>query len=132
MSIEKQTATIFASAARTATPTPIELTRTTHGVHMNRLANLNIVIDVTAVTSTPSVVFSVEAQDSASSKWYSLLDSAAITGTGTTALSLGKGNDTVTNLSKRVNLPTKLRITPVHADADSITYTVGASFETDI
>lgn len=110
---------VYASAARTATPTAAVLS--TH-----RIRALRLVIDCTAVTSTPSVVFTVDTLDSASGKYINLLTSAAITGTGTTTLSIGPGLTAAANVTANAYLGDNIRVTATHADADSITYSVGA------
>lgn len=112
-----QQATAFASAARTATPTPAIVDVA------DDVATAEIVIAVTAITLTPSVVFNIEAQDDTGA-WYVLLASAAITAAGTTRLILGPGVVAAANVAVQAVLPRALRVRPVHADADSITYSV--------
>ena len=85
-----------------------------------------IVIDVTAVTSTPSVVFTVQGKDLLSGKYYPILVSAAITGTGTTVLHVGDGTADVDDFARGTRLPRVWRIEAVHGDVDSITYSIGA------
>jgi hypothetical protein len=113
--------TAFASAARTASPTIVELTNP-YGRAMI------VVIDCTAVTATPSVVFHCDGYDPVSGKAYTLLDSAAITGTGTTVLRVGPGLTAAANLVANEPVPPRVKIEPVHADADSITYSVAVAF----
>lgn len=115
--------TVLASAARTATNSSAILLNGNHrGGHF--------IIDVTAITATPSVVFSIEARDAGSLNWYSLLDSVAIVGVGTTILRVYPGLFPVTaNLVANDILPFLWRVTATHADADSITYSVGANLE---
>jgi len=110
--------TAFASAARTATPTAVTLAA-------HRATSIAVVIDCTASSSTPSVVFTVAGVDTLSGKAYTLLASAAITGTGTTVLQIGPGLPVTTNVSANAPIPDSIRISPVHGDADSITYSVG-------
>lgn len=114
--------TVYASAARTATPDTEELElpkgcRTGH-----------FVIDCTASAATPSVVFTVLGVDRASGKTYTILASAAITGTGTTVLRVGAGLTAAANLVANDTLPPVIRLQAVHGDADSITYSLGANF----
>lgn len=108
----------FASAARTATPTA--KTIATH-----RAEAIFVVIDVTAITATPSVVFTVSGKDTTSGKTWALLVSAAIVATGTTVLQIGAGLPATANVSANVPIPDSIVISPVHGDADSITYSVG-------
>jgi hypothetical protein len=112
---------IFASAARTATVSSATQENT-------NFRGGQFIINVTAITATPSVVFSIEGRDLASATFFTLLDSVAITGVGQTILRVYPGlfpvvaNETVNDL-----LPWLWRITATHADADSITYSVGAN-----
>ncbi len=111
---------VYASAARTADPDTQELAVAGYrGIHL--------VIDCTAVTSTPSVVFTILGVDRVSGKTYTILASAAITGTGTTVLRVGPGLTAATNLVANDVLPPVIRISATHGDSDSATYTVGAS-----
>lgn len=111
--------TIYASAARTATPTAVTFST-------GRAKELRIVIDATAITATPSVVFTVDYSDSASGKWINLITSAAITATGTTVLLAALGATASANVAVNQPLPDTLRVTATHGDADSITYSVSA------
>ena len=120
MSQNRSTITLFSSAARTATPTPRQ------ALNKNN-SSMQITIDVTAIAATPSVVFNVEGKDRTSDKWYLLLASAAITAVGTTTLFFGPGQEATANVSTPKSVPRDFRVRPVHADADSITYTVGAN-----
>ena len=107
----------FSSAARTADPTDAS-------IDTNRARAIAVVIDVTAVSATPSVVFNVRGDDPVSGKNWLLLDSAAITGTGTTVLKIGPGLTGSANAVANEHIPPKVLIDPVHADTDSITYSV--------
>lgn len=115
MGVRQQTA--FASAARTATPTPAILE-----IGDGALI-AEAVIAVTAIVTTPSVVFNLEAQDDTGT-WYVILASAAITAVGTTRLVIGSPVTAAANAAAQTALPSQLRIRPVHADSDSITYSV--------
>lgn len=109
--------TAYASAARTATPTAVELTAEgRRGVH--------VVIDVTAITSSPSVVPTIDAYDPLSGKWYNLLTGNAITDTGTTVLKVHPEIGTLANGAARDVVPDVFRVVMTHGDADSITYSV--------
>lgn len=116
-------AVAYVSAARTATPTAYPLyTRGATGVVAT--------VVVTAAGVTPSVVFTIEAYDPASATWTALLTSAAITGTGTTKLSVALGIAEVTNLAVSKILPDTIRIVPTHGNATTITYSVGLDWMT--
>ena len=67
------------SAARTADDNSGDITNSCHrGCH--------VIIDVTAISATPSVVPTIQGKDATSGKYYTLLAGSAITGTGTTIL----------------------------------------------
>ena len=109
--------TAYASSARTATPATVDLNvEAAHG--------LVLVIDVTAVTSTPSVVFNIDGLDVLTGNTWTLLDSAAITGTGTTILRIAPELSASGNLIAKDTVPVSIRIAPVHGNGNSITYTL--------
>lgn len=111
---------LLTSAARTATTNSADIdNKTSCGVH--------VIIDVTAVTATPSVVFKIQGKDPLSGKYYDLLTSAAIASTGTTVLKLFPSATAATNLAVNDFLPKVWRVLATHADTDSITYTVSAN-----
>lgn len=112
--------TAFASAARTATPTPYD------GKSFGA-KGIQIVIDTTAVTATPSVVFTLQGKDVASGKFFTILASAAIATVSTVILRVYPGLTAAANLVATDILPANFRIIATHGDADSITYTVGYS-----
>lgn len=115
--------TVYASAARTATPTAVT-------VSTGRYNWLHVVCDVTAVTATPSVVVTIDALDPLSGKYYNLLTSAALTDSGspyTRVLKIGPGLPVTANVSANDVLPGTIRVTMTHGDTDSITYSVAAN-----
>lgn len=59
-------------------------------------------------------------------QYYTILASAAITGTGTTVLRVYPGLTAASNLVANDILPSTWRVNLVHADSDSITYSVAA------
>ena len=121
---------ILASAARVATPAAVTLTKAILGdVSSDRLLNLHLIIDVTAITATPSIVVTLNALDRVSGKFYNLLTSAAITTVSTNVLKLGVDMLAAANLAAQDIIPENLRITVTHGDADSITYSVGLNFQ---
>lgn len=113
---------VYASAARTTSPDTQELTLP------QGATQLILTVDVTAVTATPSVVFNIEGVDNESGNTWLLLASAAIAttnaATAVRTLSVGTGLAESANVSTAKPLPRKIRIGPVHGDADSITYSV--------
>lgn len=88
---------------------------------------IHVVIDVTAIADSPSMVVTIEGYDVASGKWYTILASAAIVGTGTTVLRVYPGLAASSNVIADDSLPKIFRIKAVNADADSITYSIGFS-----
>lgn len=107
----------YSSTARTETPTAFDAaTDGARGMHA--------VIDVTAITASPSVVPTIDGYDPLSGKWYNLLTGAAITATGTTVLKIYPGIAAQANAAASDVVPDVFRIVMTHADADSITYSV--------
>ena len=111
---------LFVSAARTATVDGAEQT-STHG------RGLHVIINVTAITATPSVVPKVQGLDPASGVWYDLLVGVAITATGMTVLKVYPGITALANVAASDLLPAHWRVRLEHANTDSITYSVGAT-----
>lgn len=112
---------LLASAARTATPTKVDQTNWNH-------RSLIVVIDCTVYPAAASVVFTIQGKDVVSGKYYTILASAAITGTGTTVLRVGPFYSAdVANLVKIDTVPRTWAVDAVHTGGDSITYSVGYS-----
>ena len=112
--------TALASAARTATVSSDDITN---------LGNRGVVVilDVTASAATPSITLKVQGKDPVSEKYYDILESAAVTGTSTNVYRVYPGLTAAANLTVSDVIPKTFRITMTHADADSITYSVGYS-----
>jgi hypothetical protein len=111
---------VLPSAARTADPDTQEL-------EVTGFRGLHLTIDATAAAATPSVVVTILGVDRISGKTYTILASAAITGTGTTVLKVGPGLTAAANLVANDVLPPVIRISAVHGDGDSLTYSIGAA-----
>lgn len=113
-------AAIFASAARTATPTAdtFQVPAGTDG--------LIVIIDITAVTSTPSTVFTIVGVDLVSGKTWTVLASAAQTGTATLVLRVCPHLTAVNNTIAKDIVPAFFTVTAVHGNANSMTYSVAA------
>lgn len=107
---------IFPSAARTATDSQTVGCGSTGGLFF---------INVTAVTATPSVVFTIKGHDPVSSETYTILESAAITTTGLTVLRVHPSLTASANTIAKDILPASITVTATHGDTDSITYSVG-------
>ncbi len=112
--MRKNSTVIYASAARTATPTAVTK-------RVDRAKGVMVLIDVTAVTATPSVVVTIDGVLSDGSV-YTILTSAAITATGRTALRIYPGITAASNVAVSDVVPQTIKITATHGDADSITY----------
>lgn len=112
--------TVFTSVARTATAASSVFTN--YGYR-----GLHLVIDVTAATADPSVVFTIQGYSSLGDDYYTILASAAITGTGTTVLRVYPGLTAANNTVANDVLPELWRVNAAHADSDSISYSVNAT-----
>jgi hypothetical protein len=110
---------VFSSLARTVTENSRDF-QNAYG------KGIQLIIDVTAISATPSVTFAIQGKCPVSGKYYTLLTSAAITGTGTTVLRVYPGLTVAANLVASDSLPSTWRVVATHGDADSITYSVGA------
>jgi hypothetical protein len=109
--------TLYASAARTANPTAHEPYRLT-----GKARGILVQIDCTSITSTPSVVFTV--QNMSSDAWATALASAAVTAAGTTNLVVHPSAADRANVSENTQLTDVWRVIATHGDTDSITYSV--------
>jgi hypothetical protein len=107
---------LFTSAARTTTSSATFNTNCIGGV---------FIINVTAISATPSVVFTISGTDPASLAKWTILTSAAITGTGTTVLRVHPSLTAAANTVAKDVLPQAIEVAATHGDADSITYSVG-------
>jgi hypothetical protein len=107
---------VFPSLARTATSTKT--------FHTKRRAGF-LFINVTAITASPSVVFTLKGHCPISNTSYDILTSAAITGTGMTVLRVSEHLTAAANTIAKDMLPEAMSLLATHADADSITFSVG-------
>jgi len=110
----KEERVIYESAARTATPTAVTITSGSIGGLF--------IINVSAITATPSVVFNIDGVINGVE--YTIIDSAAITSTGTTVIRVHPSLTAASNTIAKDILPQAIKVTPVHDDADSITYSM--------
>lgn len=113
--------TVLASAARTETPT-VDTFRVTGG----EARGLILVVDATADPAAASVVFTIVGTDPVSGKTWTILASAAVAAVGTTILRVHPELADAANLVAKDVVPTYWTVTAVHADTDSITYSVAA------
>jgi len=132
MTISKGTAIILASAARTASPANVEINKSTVGISLGAVTNIDIIVDVTATADTPSLTVAIQAKDPASGELYDLLAGiAAITTTSTVIYQIGKDVVDAAGLAANTSIPDEVVLKFTHADTDSITYSVGMNCEFD-
>lgn len=117
--MQPQQEIVLASAARTET------------VASSVFANpgyrgLHLIIDATDSAATPSVVFTIQGYSPLGDDYYTILASAAVTGAATTVLRVYPGLTAAANTVANDVLPHLWRVNAVHADTDSITYSVNA------
>jgi hypothetical protein len=110
--------TALASAARTATIQSADLPN-------NFKNGLILVIDVTAIGTAPSITVAIEGKDLLSGKYYQIIISVAITAVGTTILKVFPAATAAANLVANDIIPKTWRVNVIHANADSITYSIG-------
>ncbi len=112
---------VLASAARTATvDSATFLNENARGAHF--------VVNVTAVTATPSIVVKIQGQDPANlTEFYDILVSNAITTIGRRIFKVYPGINSVSNAATSDILPWGWRVRVEHDDTDSITYSVAAN-----
>jgi hypothetical protein len=113
--------TVFASAAYTASQNSADL--------VNPFARGAVItINCTAIVTAPSVVFTVVGRVSLAGVYYTILASAAITAAGTTNLRIYPGLTAAANVTVSDILPGLWRVQAVHANGNSISYSVAANY----
>lgn len=71
----------------------------------------HVVIDITSITgTTPTATFTVQGKDPVSGKYYTILTSTALNGTGTTVLRIGPSLTAAANLVANDIMPRKFRV----------------------
>lgn len=106
----------MASAARTATSTA--------PFSCQSLGAL-VYINVTSVTSTPSVTFTISGVEPVGeTNSHTILASAAVTATGLTVLKIYPGLTAAANAVASDIMPEKCKLVATHGNANSITYSV--------
>ena len=86
-----------------------------------------ILAEVTVDPTTASVTFTVQGKDETSGKYYTILASAAIAAVGTTRLRIFPGSTVTSNVAANDCLPRVWRVIATAGNAESLTYSVGAS-----
>jgi hypothetical protein len=112
---------VLASAARTTTQTQADQTNTA-------ARGIRVVLDMTVVTASPSVTLEIDAKDTASGKYVSLLTGAAVTTISTNVYEIHPDLTAAANSIAKDILPHTWRIKVVANNANSGTYSVGASY----
>ncbi len=114
----------YPASVQTALPSAAYTASSTVDVNVEGAQGLVIVIDVTVDPALASVVFNIDGLDVLTGNTWTLLDSAAIAATGTTVLRISPHLTASANTIAKDIIPPRVRINPVHADGDSITYSV--------
>lgn len=112
--------TYLTSAARTATVNSADFTN-------YNARGLHAIINVTSITSTPSIIPFIQGKDPISGTYYDILEGNPITTTGINILKVYPGIAAVVNASANDLLPRTYRVRVTHADTDSITYSVAGT-----
>jgi hypothetical protein len=110
--------TVLASAARVASVDSADFTN-------YNARGLHCIINVSALAATPSIVPTIQGKDPISGTYYNILAGLPITTTGINIIKVYPGISAVVNASASDILPRTWRVAMTHADADSITYSVG-------
>ncbi|RJQ25438.1 MAG: hypothetical protein C4589_11245 [Peptococcaceae bacterium] len=113
-----QEGTALASAARTATISSVDLAN-------NHKNGVHVILDVTAITTAPSITLKIEGKCPVSGKYYTILEGAAVTAVSTNIYKVFPAATAAANSVANDIIPKTWRITVTHANADSITYSVG-------
>lgn len=111
--------TLLASAARTATLQSSDQTN-----YNGR--GLHVVLDVTSA-GTGSITLTIQAKDALSAKYYTVLAGVAVTTNSTNVYKVYPGLTAAANATANDILTRTWRIDVTHNNANSITYSVGAS-----
>lgn len=109
----------LASAARTTTTNSGDLTNYNG-------KGLHVVVDVTSA-GTGSITITIQGKDAVSGQYYTLLAGAAITTVSTNVYRVYPGLTASANAVASDILPRTYRLLITHNNANSITYSVGAS-----
>jgi hypothetical protein len=108
----------LASGARTSTQTGADI------FNYERWDGIEVTLDLTAFTTAASIAIRLERWDPAKGAYLTVLQTANLTGNGQTTLRWGPLIPDVANSSRAGWLPERFRITIVHNNANSHTYSV--------
>lgn len=115
---DNQEITALASAARTASLNSSEFT-------LYGATGVIFVVDVTAVSLTPSVSITLQCYDSLSGKWFNIITATAITTTGTYKIMAFPNATAAAGSVASTVVARQCRLNCIHSDTDSITYSIG-------
>lgn len=117
--VNAHTAALITAVSATTTQTSADQTNTKwHGCV--------VVVDVTAVTATGSLVFTLQGKDATSGKYYTLITSAALIAVSTTVYQAYPAS-TVAAINYNGPLPATWRVVVTPMNTVACSYTVGAS-----
>lgn len=121
--LTKVTGTALASAARTANTSSSSIDSTGYSAVL-------MYFNTTVASGTGGLIFRIDGLDPVSANWFNLGSYTAITTTGARAIAYGKGVGAASASMgpwgiAGVPLPEQIRVTVVHGDGSSYTYSVG-------
>lgn len=113
--------TLFASAAR-------DTDEATPDLKNHNFKGVTVIIDVTAESGTHAMVVTIQGKDPASGAYYTILQSASITGIGTTFLRVYPSIAASANVAVSDTLPADWKVDVNHTKTASstMTYSIGA------
>jgi len=111
--------TVLASAARTTTQTSADLTNVDG-------RGVKVILDVTLV-GTGNITLAIKGKDPTSGKYYTMLTGSAVSSNSTTVYTIYPGLTAVANSIVSDVLPHIFQIVVTANNANSCTYSVGAS-----
>lgn len=120
--------TVLPSAARTTTQHSADMSSAPENISSSRNNGMHLIINITAFSATPIITPIIEGKDPASGIYYPIATGAAIAvvGASTVVLKVLPGAVPIDNLTWDDRVPPTWRFSMTHADADSVTYSVGA------
>jgi hypothetical protein len=114
-------AIVYPSAARTAAPTA-------YPIYTRKAKGIIVAINVTARAGTASMTVAIQALDHGSGNWVTLIVTASIASVSQTYLTYAPNAAVTANVSASGNLTDTIRILVTPADAQSLTYSIGADW----
>lgn len=109
---------LLSSAARTTTTASSDVSN-----YHNRGAY--IYVNVTSITTTPIITVQVQGKEPVGNTYFTIAEFIPISAVGSAVFQVYPGADYIEGIAVSASLPRTWRVNVVHADADSITYSVG-------